>query len=134
MKSPLLKIVVAFFAFFTLISFEPKYKVRNVTKRPDTVNKKKFKLTTSESDFYIIVSKKNYELKVYDEEGWYATYPIVFGSKDLGDKMREGDRRTPTGSFKVLQKKTNKKWGLELLLDYPTAKSLKDLKNAKQKA
>jgi murein L,D-transpeptidase YafK len=133
MKSPLLKIVVAIFAFFTLISFEPKYKVRNVVKRPDTVNKKKFKLSTSESDFYIIVSKKNYELKVYDEEGWYATYPIVFGSKDLGDKMKEGDRRTPTGSFKVLQKKTNKKWGLELLLDYPTAESYKRFKERKAK-
>jgi murein L,D-transpeptidase YafK len=72
-----------------------------------------------ESPYYIIVDKSDYELKVYDEEGWYATYPIVFGSKDLSDKMREGDKRTPTGSFKVILKKIHHKWGPELLLDYP---------------
>ena len=51
--------------------------------------------------YYIIVDKSEYELKVYDDEGWYATYPIVFGSRDLGDKMREGDKRTPTGKFSI---------------------------------
>ncbi len=37
----------------------------------------------------IVVDKSDYELKVYDDEGWYATYPIVFGSRDLSDKMKE---------------------------------------------
>jgi murein L,D-transpeptidase YafK len=78
-----------------------------------------------ESPYYIIVDKSDYELKVYDEEGWYATYPIVFGSKDLSDKMREGDKRTPTGSFKVILKKIHHKWGPELLLDYPNEVSYK---------
>ncbi|RYG54737.1 MAG: murein L,D-transpeptidase [Chitinophagaceae bacterium] len=77
-----------------------------------------------ESNFYIIVDKSDYELKVYDDEGWYATYPIVFGSKDLGDKMREGDKKTPNGSFKVILKKQHPKWGPELLLDYPTDESV----------
>lgn len=94
--------------------------------------KKPFKIGAN-NDLYIIISKKDYELKVYDDEGWYATYPIVFGSKDLSDKMREGDRRTPTGNFKVLLKKTNKKWGLELLLDYPTADDIKKFKERKAK-
>ena len=48
-----------------------------------------------DNPYYIIIDKSDYELKVYDEDGWYATYPIVFGSKDLGDKMKEGDRKTP---------------------------------------
>jgi murein L,D-transpeptidase YafK len=73
----------------------------------------------SASSYYIIVDKSDYELKVYDDEGWYATYPIVFGSKDLSDKMKEGDRRTPNGKFKVILKKIHPKWGPELLLDYP---------------
>jgi len=72
-----------------------------------------------ENPYYIIVDKSDYELKVYDDEGWYATYPIVFGSKDLGDKMKEGDKRTPDGKFKVVLKKIHKQWGPELLLDYP---------------
>ena len=49
----------------------------------------------TEGDIYIIIVKSDYELKVYDKEGWYATYPVVFGSKSLEDKMMEGDRKTP---------------------------------------
>jgi len=83
--------------------------------------------------YYIIVDKSEYELYVYDDEGWYATYPIVFGSKDLSDKMREGDKRTPDGSFKVVLKKIHQKWGPELLLDYPNPTSFQRFNERKAK-
>jgi murein L,D-transpeptidase YafK len=83
--------------------------------------------------YYIIVDKSEYELYVYDDEGWYATYPIVFGSKDLGDKMREGDKRTPDGNFKIILKKIHQKWGPELLLDYPNATSVQKFNERKAK-
>jgi murein L,D-transpeptidase YafK len=70
---------------------------------------------------YIIIDKSDYELKIYDDDGWYATYPVVFGSKNLGDKMVEGDRKTPEGSFRIVSKRPHEKWGRMLLLDYPTA-------------
>ena len=87
----------------------------------------------SDKPYYIIVDKSDYELKVYDAEGWYATYPIVFGSKDLSDKMREGDKKTPNGSFKVVLKKIHPKWGPELLLDYPNAESVNRFNERKAK-
>ena len=86
----------------------------------------------SANPYYIIVDKSDYELKVYDDEGWYATYPIVFGSRDLSDKMREGDKRTPTGKFKVVLKKIHPKWGPELLLDYPNPESFRRFNERKQ--
>ncbi len=86
--------------------------------------KNNLKTTRGENPYYIVISKKDYELKVYDEEGWYATYPCVFGSNDLRDKFMEGDRRTPEGKFKVLLKKIHPKWGFELLLDYPNEESV----------
>jgi murein L,D-transpeptidase YafK len=86
---------------------------------------------TAENPYYIIVDKSDYELKVYDDEGWYATYPIVFGSKDLSDKMKEGDKRTPDGQFKVILKKIHAKWGPELLLDYPNDVSVQKFKQRK---
>ncbi len=86
-----------------------------------------------DSSFYIIVDKSDFELRVYDAEGWYATYPVVFGSKDPGDKMREGDKKTPNGSFKVILKKIHKQWGQELLLDYPTEENVKLFKERKAK-
>src|SRR5579863_5579647 len=53
-----------------------------------------------DNPYYIVISKKDYELKVYDDQGWFATYPCVFGSDDLRDKYMEGDKRTPDGKFR----------------------------------
>ena len=69
---------------------------------------------------YITIDKSEYELNVYDDDGWYATYPVVFGSKNLTDKMMEGDRKTPEGNFKIVSKRPHEKWGQIMLIDYPT--------------
>lgn len=84
-------------------------------------------------ELYLIVDKSDYELKVYDEDGWYATYPVVFGNKDLSDKLIEGDRRTPEGTFKILSKKPHQKWHKMLMLDYPTPESWAKFKDRKAK-
>ena len=85
------------------------------------------------SSYHIVISKKTYELKVYDSEGWFATYPCVFGSNDLTDKLMEGDKRTPEGTYKVILKKKNAKWAFELLLDYPTAEDIRQFNERKNK-
>jgi len=96
------------------------------------VNRPSIKVS-SNNPYYIIIDKSDYELKVYDDEGWYATYPIVFGSKDLSDKMKEGDKRTPTETFKIILKKIHNKWGPELLLDYPNDESYRRFNERKSK-
>ena len=119
-------------SFSSLIAFDTIKKKKPVKK---SINKKIPKKITpiqiEENPYYIIIDKSDYELKVYDDEGWYATYPIVFGGKDLGDKMKEGDRKTPNGNFKVLLKKINSEWGMELLLDYPNKESIQKFKDRK---
>ena len=55
---------------------------------------------------YIIIDKSDYELNVYDDRGWFATYPVVFGNNTLDDKKMEGDRCTPEGVFHVVSKKS----------------------------
>jgi murein L,D-transpeptidase YafK len=108
MKPKIITLLSLIFIFLGFISFSP------------SIYSHKVQHQNSDSLTYtIIVDKSDYELKVYDSVGWYATYPVVFGSKDLSDKMKEGDKRTPNGNYKVLLKKVNKKWGQELLLDYP---------------
>lgn len=69
---------------------------------------------------YIIINKSDFELKVYDDEGWYATYPVVLGSKNLGDKMVEGDRKTPEGNYRIASKRPHEKWDKMMLIDFPT--------------
>lgn len=83
------------------------------------VNRTEKEISSDSGSYYIIIDKSDYELKVFDKEGWYATYPIVFGSKDQADKMCEGDKRTPNGQYTIIIKKIHPKWGPELLLDYP---------------
>ena len=73
-----------------------------------------------DGDIYIIIVKSDYELKVYDRQGWYATYPVVFGSKSLDDKMMEGDRKTPEGVYHIIAKRPHEKWDKMMMLDYPT--------------
>jgi len=82
---------------------------------------------------YIVVDKTDYELQVFDEEGWYATYPVVFGNKSLGDKMVEGDRKTPEGSFKIISKRPHEKWHKMMNLDYPTKESWERFRQRKSK-
>lgn len=72
---------------------------------------------------YLVVTKSKYELQVFDDDGWYATYPVVFGNKDVNDKMVEGDRKTPEGTFRIVSKKPHNKWHKMFLLDYPTQES-----------
>lgn len=116
-----------------LLSFAPTPKKKRVAKKTVTRQVKTVKKDSVNNPYFIIVDKSEYELYVYDDEGWYATYPIVFGSKDLSDKMREGDKRTPDGNFKVILKKIHKKWGPELLLDYPNKTSVQKFNERKTK-
>ncbi|MDX2045828.1 MAG: L,D-transpeptidase, partial [Chitinophagaceae bacterium] len=64
-----------------------------------------------ESNYRIVIDKSDYEMQVFDEEGWLATYPVVFGNKTLADKKMEGDRMTPEGTFRISYKKYHKEWG-----------------------
>jgi len=119
-----------------LMAFMPLHSnlKRAVVKSPRaSAGKKQHSPKNDDNKYYIVVDKSDYELKVFDDEGWYATYPIVFGSKDLSDKMREGDRRTPNGKFKIILKKIHPKWGPELLLDYPNPSDVEKFNDRKRK-
>jgi len=82
--------------------------------------------------YRLVIKKGAYEMTVYDEEGWYGTYPVVFGNKDQSDKRMEGDRLTPEGHFKIVGKKIHKQWGKFLMLDYPTKESYERFKVLKE--
>jgi murein L,D-transpeptidase YafK len=72
----------------------------------------------------IIIDKSDFELKVYDQEGLYAVYPVVFGKEPERDKFKAGDRRTPEGSFIIQRKGKHARWHKMLMLNYPTAESM----------
>ncbi len=135
MKEFHFRTILVFFMGLLLLSFVPagKKKKKPARQTSSVLKIKPRPKDAPENPYYIIVDKSDYELKVFDAEGWFATYPIVFGGKDLDDKMREGDKRTPEGNFKVVLKKIHTQWGPELLLDYPNEMSIKKFNERKAK-
>ena len=112
--------------FFSFIRVKEDTSVNAVN---NAIVKRSYKSSAADNPYYIVISKKSYELKVYDDKGWYATYPCVFGSNDLRDKYMEGDKRTPEGNFKIIVKRNNAKWKYELLLDYPNESSFQKFRS-----
>ena len=82
---------------------------------------------------YVVIDKSDYELNVYDDKGWFATYPVVFGNSSLADKKMEGDRCTPEGDFRIVAKKIHDRWDRFMALDYPTRESYEKFKERKQR-
>ena len=85
------------------------------------------------SPYSVVIDKSDYELRVYDREGWYATYPAVFGNKSLSDKKMEGDRNTPEEIFYIISKKNHSEWGKFMLIDYPNDESVEKFNKRKAK-
>ena len=78
----------------------------------------------SKYTYVVQIVKSKYELQVYDSTGeWLATYPVVFGNADMGDKLMQGDRKTPEGVFHITYKRKHEKWDSFMLIDYPTQES-----------
>ena len=107
-----------------LTAFTPRNHSRTV------IRKNPWK-TAPNGTVYLIVDKSDYELSVYDDDGWYATYPVVFGNKDISDKMMEGDRKTPEGSFRITNKRPHEKWHRMLMLDYHNKESWEKFRQRK---
>lgn len=81
----------------------------------------------------IIIDKSDYELSVFDDKGWYATYPVVFGNNSLADKKMQGDNNTPEGDFKIISKRVHSKWCRFLAIDYPNEVSREKFQRRKSK-
>ena len=81
----------------------------------------------------IVIDKSDYELHVYDAQGWFATYPVVFGNNPQLDKRMEGDRCTPEGTFKIAAKRPHQKWCRFIALDYPNRESIERFNERKRR-
>jgi murein L,D-transpeptidase YafK len=81
----------------------------------------------------IVIDKSSYELYVYDADGWFATYPVVFGNSSLDDKKMEGDRNTPEGTFAIVSKRIHEKWDRYMGLNYPTKEDLEKFNERKRR-
>ncbi len=69
----------------------------------------------------IVVKKGRRELLLYSSDKLVRTYHVGLGLSPVGDKVREGDRRTPEGEFYIFTRNDKSAFYLSLGLSYPNA-------------
>ena len=67
----------------------------------------------------IVVRKGERRLLLYSENELLRVYPVKIGVDPVGDKVKQGDGRTPEGTFYVCVKNPKSKYYLSLGLSYP---------------
>lgn len=80
----------------------------------------------------ILIDKSEGILTLYYDRQPIKSYPVVFGGDPVRDKLREGDRRTPEGVFKVRDLYPHSSWSKFIWIDYPNTDSWRKHLQAKQ--
>lgn len=76
-------------------------------------------LPTDKSIDHIIVLKSEHKLMVYAKDELLKTYTISLGKDPIGDKMFEGDNRTPEGDYFITDKNASSAFHKNLGISYP---------------
>ncbi|MEA5594479.1 L,D-transpeptidase [Rivularia sp. UHCC 0363] len=71
----------------------------------------------------ILIEKSKHRITLYYNQKPIKSYPVVFGSSPKGDKLKEGDRRTPEGIHRIKDLYPHSSWSKFMWLDYPNAAS-----------
>lgn len=74
-------------------------------------------------DLKIIIRKKARVLEVHHGSEKLISYPCVLGGNPEGDKMQQGDSKTPEGTFGIRSMYAHKSWSYFIWIDYPNATS-----------
>jgi len=73
------------------------------------------------ADPQLVVSKHKRQLHLFAEGVVVRTYRIALGANPTGDKVEQGDRRTPEGDFYIDVKNERSKFYFSLGLSYPNS-------------
>jgi murein L,D-transpeptidase YafK len=89
-------------------------------------------LSIEPNEIYIHIDKSDYRLSVMVDSLVIKQYPVVFGGNPADDKLRQGDKCTPEGEFKVISKYPHKSWDKFIWIDYPNDASWAKHQKAKR--
>ncbi len=81
----------------------------------------------------ILIDKSDHKLVLLADTAIIKEYPVVFGGNPVDDKLRQGDKCTPEGTFYMASKYPHKKWSKFIWINYPTDESWQKHNAAKQK-
>lgn len=69
----------------------------------------------------IVVEKSDRRILLFQNGNMVREYRVALGPAPIGDKVRQGDGRTPEGVFHINRKNAASAYHLSLGLDYPQA-------------
>lgn len=78
----------------------------------------------AEEPYFVVVRTACRTLDVYHYGERIRSYDAVFGLGGATRKLYEGDRKTPTGLYTIVDKRRHSRWQRFLLLDYPNLQDL----------
>lgn len=119
--------------FVIFISCVPKSKTQDVAKerKEPSLQQVLDSLQLEKEDLGILIDKSDYKLYVLKDTSIIKTYPVVFGTNPIDDKLMQGDRSTPEGNFKVRAFYPHKSWSKFIWIDYPNKRSWEKHNKAK---
>ena len=77
----------------------------------------------------IIVYKSDRKLELRSNDRIIKTYRIALGKNPTGHKQRQGDNKTPEGTYKISGKNPNSKFHKSLRISYPNEQDILCAKN-----
>lgn len=75
-------------------------------------------------EWFVLVKKSCRTVSVYERGEWVRTYHDVSFGRNPGDKLYEGDRKTPLGLYRMVGRRRHPRWSRFILLDYPNVRDL----------
>ncbi len=125
-----MKIFLYFFLFFFILSCYAQEEQKKDTdiSLSHTIDSLKIDKNT----ISILIDKSEFRLYVKSDKRIIKEYPVVFGKNPVDDKLMQGDRCTPEGTFHILSKYPHKEWSKFIWIDYPNKNSWKKHKDAKE--
>ncbi len=79
----------------------------------------------------ITVIKSHSRVYIYHKNKFLTAYKCVFGQNPKGQKLQEGDKKTPEGDFFITGITPHKEWSMFMKLDYPNSVSIANFESAK---
>lgn len=106
---------------------EPPKIEHNVTQEPEVVVEydpydwyQNDELIDTKPAHKLVVVKSKRVLVVLDaEENILSRHRVSLGKNPEGPKLKQGDKKTPEGTYTIIDKRKDKKYYKELLIDYP---------------
>ena len=74
----------------------------------------------------LLVEKSQYRLTVFYAGQPVTSYPMVLGGNPTGDKLHEGDERTPEGIYHIRDLYPHPDWSKFIWLDYPSPQAWRE--------